>query len=111
MPKLNGDGKIIVKLLSEKIDNSNKQINQRFDDFKNYQDNIIASFNAYKETTKQYIDMRHQEQEDELKEQKKLIDSHCPRIRRLEDFRWYLIGIGAVITSLGILTGIWKFLT
>ena len=55
--------------------------------------------------------MRHQEQEDELKEQKKLIDSHCPRIRRLEDFRWYLIGIGAVITSLGILTGIWKFLT
>jgi len=104
MPKLNGDGKIIVKLLSEKIDNSNKQINQRFDDFKNYQDNIIASFNAYKNTTKQYIDEKHDSQQ-------KLINNHCSRIRRLESFRWYLIGIGAVITSLGILTGIWKFLT
>lgn len=111
MSGLNGDSKTIIKLLSEKIDNSNKQINQRFDDFQKYQDNIIASFNTYKETTKKYIDMRHKEQEDELKEQKKMIDNHFSHIRKLENFRWYLLGIGAVITSLGLLTGVWKLLT
>ena len=101
MPKLNGDGKIIVKLLSEKIDNSNKQINQRFDDFKNYQDNIIASFNAYKETTKQYIDEKHDSQQ-------KLIDSHCSRIRALEKYKNTIGGI--LIAASIIISGIWSLI-
>ena len=37
-------------------------------------DDIINSFNEYKEVTKQYIDERNQDQQ-------KLIDSHCGRIR------------------------------
>ena len=59
MSKLNGDGKKIVDLLCQKIDDSQKQTSKRIDD-------IIASNNA--------VNDRQQE----------LLHSHCSRIRKME---------------------------
>ena len=54
-----------------------KLFNAKFEALDKRMDDIINSFNAYKEVTKQYIDERNQDQQ-------KLIDSHCFRLREAE---------------------------
>jgi len=50
---------------------------KRLAEFNHRLDDIIVSFNNYKNTTKQYVDCQN-------KEQQKQIDNHCRRIRKLE---------------------------
>ena len=86
MSTLNGDSLKVVSLIREAINDSTAQTNKRLDD-------IIQSNKEVNDN------------------QQKLIDSHCLRVRKLENFRWYLIGIFAVIISLSGLIEIIKTLT
>jgi len=89
---MNGDSAEVVKLLSEKIDTNGKQFNQRIDDLQKYMDDQYG--NLDNKITR------------ETGNNKKLLDLHCPRIRKLEEKQAIIITKLAIFISGVIFTGI-----
>lgn len=95
MSTLNGDSQKVVDLLCQKIDDGNKQINTRFDDFQ-------KGFASYREDNKKHINTKHDDQQ-------KMINNHCLRIRGLEKYKNQIGGILIAVTI--IISAVWTIAT